>query len=599
MEKSLSQNLLGLLSKYRWRFLSAFCMVLTSNLLLILNPLIFREAIHTFDPSSKITQNWIGETTHWLLGEYVQAIPPWVFLLITIAIISSFFKYWMRFTFISISRDAEKDIREKLFGRIQSQSREFFDHHGVGELLSRLTNDITAYRELLGPGIMYPLFFLTIVTPGLIALFSISTPLALLSIVPILLIPFLNGAVRDYIYRYSRSVQVSLGEMSNMTQEYFSGIRIVKGYAIEQETLKKFRNLCKQFSLLSYKLACIQGLLYPLFTLLTRTVTVSLVLLAGYIILKAWHTLSAADFASFMWIQSYIFIPVLMLGWILPVYERGRAAYSRLIEVYEEPVVVRDNQNSTLKVPSKADIKCVNLTFSYPKAEFSSLSNLNLHIAGGTFVGITGPVGSGKTTLLHLINREYEIPDNMLYIGGHEIHEYSLETLKNEIITVEQVSFLFSRTVAENVRFGRLEATQDELETVARFADLHDTVTGFPEQYATLVGERGMTLSGGQKQRVALARAFLVNREILLLDDIFSALDTATEKRIFKSIKEHFQGKTVLLVTHRISILDQMDRIIYMSHGHIQEDGSPEQLRKLNGHYAALAELQRMTEESK
>jgi len=597
MEKSLYKNLLGLLAKYRWRFIAAFLMVLISNLLLILNPLIFREAIYAFDPSSHRIQNWVGTSTHWLLGSFTSSILAWAVLLITIALVSSYFKYWMRFAFISISRDAEVDIRDKLFGRIQSQSREFFDHHGVGELLSRLTNDITAYRELLGPGIMYPLFFLTIVTPGLIALFSISTPLAMLSIVPMILIPFLNGAVRDYIYKFSRAVQVSLGEMSNMTQEYFSGIRIVKGYAIENETLKKFKQLCKTFSQLSFKLACIQGMLFPLFTLLTRVVTVSLVLLAGYIILKAWDELSAADFASFMWIQSYIFIPVLMLGWILPVYERGRAAYSRLTEIYEEPIVVQDHPESVLQLPEKADIECANLSFNYPKSEAPSLSSLNLFIKCGSFVGITGPVGSGKTTLLYLINREYEIPKDMLFVGSHEIHEYSLEVLKNAIIIVEQSSFLFSRSVAENVRFGRLEASQEELETVARFADLHDTVTGFPEQYETMVGERGMTLSGGQKQRVALARAFLVNREILLLDDIFSAVDTATEKRIFKAIKEHFQGKTVLLVTHRISILDQMDRILYMSHGEIKEDGSPEELKKFNGFYAALAELQKMSGE--
>jgi ATP-binding cassette subfamily B protein len=280
-----------------------------------------------------------------------------------------------------------------------------------------------------------------------------------------------------------------------------------------------------------------------------------------------------------------------MLSWVLPFYERGRAAYSRLVDIYEEPIEVQDNPSSTLQTQPNADITFKDLTFTYPLASRPSLQNLNLHINGGSFVGITGPVGAGKSTIFKILNRAYEIPPNHLYINGHEIHEYSLNALRADMVTVEQAAFLFSRSLGDNVRFGRAEASHEELELVAQYADLHETVMSFPEKYDTLVGERGVTLSGGQKQRIAMARAFLVDRSILLLDDIFSAVDSKTEKHIFESIKKHFTGKTVLIITHRVSVLEQMDRIVYMIDGKVEEDGTPAELIEKKGHFAALAEL--------
>lgn len=592
MEKSLLVNLKTLFFQYRLRFFKAFLMVLASNVLLILAPLVFRHAVMALDLHTAPESGFLADSLRTLLGAYMTSLLPWVLILLGITTISAYFKYWMRIAFISISRDVETEVRSKLFLRIQEQSRSFFDHHGIGELLSRLTNDITSYRDLLGPGIMYPLFFLTLVVPGLIALFQISVPLASISLIPLGIIPILNGTVRHQIYQISHRVQEELGKMSNMVQEHYSGIRIVKSYVIETPLFKRFGKVCQQFSKLSFRLSCLQGILYPFFTFLTKCVTVLLVLFSGLIILRAWGELSVADFVAFMWIQSYIFLPVLMLGWVLPVYERGHAAYDRLVEIYSEPIEVQDNSKSQLTIPLQADIEFSHLTFTYPESTQPTLTDFSLKINGGSFLGITGPVGAGKTTLFRLLNREYEIPRGTLLINNVDIQEYSFAELFRKLITVEQASFLFSKSVADNVRFGREEASQQELELVSHYADLHDTIMGFPERYETMIGERGMTLSGGQKQRVAMARAFLVDRSILLLDDIFSAVDTATEKRIFAQIRAHFSGKTVVLITHRVSLLEQMDRVVYMMHGRIEEDGTPAELLAKKGHYAALAELQ-------
>ena len=556
--------------------MKGFLLVSLSNFLLIFNPLVFRQAV--FDVEQ------VDGYSVW----------TWALLLVSIAAISSLFKYYMRVEFISVSRDVERQIRSKLFDRIQNQSMSFYDRHGVGELLSRLTNDITAYRDVLGPGIMYPFFFITLVVPGFIALFSISKTLACIALIPLFLVNLINAAVRGRIYALALAFQKALADLSNMAQEHYSAIRIVKSYALENALMMRFREFCRKLIGLSVRLATIQGLMFPLFTLITKITTVLLVMFSGIVIHKAWQDLSTADFVSFMWIQSYLFFPILLLGWLLPIYERGRAAYDRLREIYEEPIEVKGSSESRLTIPYQSDIEFRNLTFFYPNTSLPVIKNLNLLIHGGSFVGITGPIGGGKTTLFRLLNREYEVPKGSIFIGGREIHDYPLEAFRQELVVVEQIPFIFSKSLAENVRFGREEATQAELEMVARYADIHETILEFPQKYQTVVGERGVTLSGGQKQRLAMARAFLVDRSILLLDDIFAAVDVATERRIFESIRDKFPDKTVLLITHRVSILEEMDRVIYMSDGHIVEDGSPSQLMARNGSYAALVELQQM-----
>lgn len=594
MEKNLWDNLKAIFVTYRIRFFKALVTVIVANILLIFTPLVFRQALLAIFPSTGTSMSRMTEMSILLLDGYYSSLWVWVGVLLLFAVSAAYFKYLMRVAFISISRDAERTVRSKLFFRIQNQSMAFYDKHGIGELLSRLTNDISAYRDLLGPGIMYPLFFITLVVPGLIALFSISPLLAAISTFPMLIIPLLNLLTRQHIYKLSRDAQKGLGGLSNMVQEHYSGIRMIKGYAVESKFFFCFRELCGSLIWTNIKLNWFQGLLFPFFTFLTKSTTILLVLFTGLIILKGWSLLSAADFVSFMWIQSYTFAPVLMLAWVLPIYQRGRAAYDRLVEIYNEPVEVKDNALSQLAIPIKADIEFHHLSFKYPQTHKLVLRNFSLHIRGGTFVGITGPIGAGKTTLFRLINREYEIPRGTLSIAGRDIHDYSLEAFWKEIVTVEQMPFLFSQSVADNVRFGKEEALQTEIETVAKYADLHDTVLNFPQQYDTLIGERGVTLSGGQRQRLAMARAFLVNRSILLLDDVFSAVDSETETRMFFAIQKNFKDKTVLLITHRTSILESMDRIIYIQEGEVLEDGSPEQLKAKGGHYSALVELQKL-----
>lgn len=594
MQENILKNIFSIVKLYKKQFVIAILLVFISNCLLVLNPLIFRQAIMALDPHTGQNSGTLYNLLTWLLGPYMNSLTLWAILLIYIAALSAYLKYKMRIAFIAISRDAEADLRRNLFKKIQAQSSAFFDKHPIGELMSRLTNDVSAYRDVLGPGIMYPFHFITLVIPAQIGLFSISVPLALLSLVPILILPLLILFMGKTAYTTSLKVQEAMADMSTMVHETYSGIRIVKSYAILKDVLKRFTQFCLKFIGLNLRWLFIEGSFYPLLMLITRMMTIAMVLLAGYLLDYGWSSLSAADFVSFMWLQSFLFGPIMMLGWVLPFYIKGSAAYTRLSEVFREKIEVEENPKGLSSLPPNPSINFHNLSFTYPGSDFPVLSNINLEIKPATFLGITGPVGAGKTTLLRLLMRDYEISKGMIVIGEHDIHDYTLKALHKEMAIVEQNPFLFSKTIAENVRFGNEEASLKDLEVVTELADLHQTILRFPDTYYTLVGERGVTLSGGQKKRLAIARAFLVNRSIFLLDDIFSAVDYKTEKQIFDKLREKYAGKTVLLITQRVSILEKMDRILYMINGTVAEDGSPEELVKLNGHYAALVQLHKM-----
>ncbi|GAB4226077.1 MAG: ABC transporter ATP-binding protein [Chlamydiales bacterium] len=518
----------------------------------------------------------------------------WILLLGSLVAGSAYFLYAMRMEFVGISRDAESEIRQKLYTKFQKQSSAFFDRHKIGGLMSRLTNDLNAVRDVMGPGIMYPTYFVSLVIPAFSALFYINKPMALLAFLPIIILPCLMLILRRTTFHHSVKVQEMLSEMSTFAQVHYSGIRVVKGYGEEKALEKTFKKICQRYFYTNFRLEMIKGLFYPLLTMITRGTTISLVLLMGISTYRGWALMATSDFVSFMWIQSYVLLPVLMLGWVLPIYIHGSAAYRRLVSVYYEEVEVKDPSSGIQSIPVHAPIQFTSLTFSYPNISQHVLKEINLQIPSGQFIGITGPVGAGKSTLLKLLCRDYFVKAGMINIGEHDISDYTLEGIRNHFVYLEQHPFLFSTTIRENLLFGNPQATYDQLCNAAEQADFLKTILSFPQGFDTMIGERGVTLSGGQKQRLALARAFLAERPVILLDDVFSAVDAETEMHIFDSIQKMYRGKTVVIITHRASILEQMDRIIYMMQGEIVEDGHPEELKRMGEHYAALIELQQL-----
>jgi len=573
VENSLIRALYSVIVHYKGRISYAVLCVSLSNLLMVGNPLVFRQAVYMVSGST-------------------ETLPLWVIVLLTLTIGVGVFQYKMRMEFIAISRDVESRLRSKIYDRIQNQSASFFDRHHIGGLMSRLTNDLSAYREVIGPGIMYPVYFTTLVVPALIALFTISIPMALVSSIPVMLLPLLMWIFRRISFHISLEVQKALGSLSTSVQEHYSGIRIVKAYGTENSSLQRFAEKCQNFLRLNTRLEIIRGLFYPFLTMITKVTTILIVMLMSYSTIRGWTILSTADFVSFMWIQSYVFIPVLMLGWTLPLYIHGSASYARLVEIYQEPIEVEDLPQAVHKVPEDASIRFHDLTFSYPGNRIPALRHLTMEIPPGQFLGMTGPVGSGKSTLFRLLAREYEVPHGMIFLGDRDIRDYAYDAIRRHIVYVEQHPFLFSATIRENLLYGNPKATQEQMDDALESADLMETMTNLPQGYETVIGERGVMLSGGEKQRLALARAFLVNRPIMLLDDVFSAVDAETEVKIFTSIKKLFLEKTVMIITHRVSVLEQLDTILYIMNGKVIEKGTPRELLKRGRHYAALVELQ-------
>jgi ATP-binding cassette, subfamily B, multidrug efflux pump len=571
MKGRLLHELRSVVGRYWRRILVAALALLLANALMICNPMLFRRAVAQFDAG----------------GERLQAA-LWGIVLVAIGTLSSLFQYRMRVGFISVSRDAEADLRMTLFQRMQRQTQSFFDRYRVGDLMSRLTNDVAIYREVVGPGLMYPASFLAITLPAVIAMGVISPPMTLLALVPILVIPPLMLSIRRTVYATSTKLQEALSDMNTLVQEDYSSIRLVKSYGQEEAFSSRFAQLCRRYFSQALRLVAVESIFFPLMGLIGKLTTVGLVAMIGFI------AVTTADAASFMWIQSYLLVPVLMMGWILPLYQRGRGAYDRLVRVHKEPPDVFNHDGGTLTLSSAPGLTIRDLTFTHPESVRPALDDLSMEVPSGAIVGITGPPGSGKTTLLHLLHRDYPLPAGPIQLAGEEIHRYELHGLRRSIAVVEEHPFLFSMTVAENIALARPEASPEEIERAARLAQVHDEIVAFPRGYETVVGERGITLSGGQRQRVALARALLLQAPLLLFDDIFSALDAGAAQRVLTALRT-LENTTTLLVTHRIPILQQTDRVYVLQEGRLVQEGPPAELT--TGPYASLVELDQYLQE--
>lgn len=579
MEKSLFWNLSRIVLEKRSRFAIAIVLVCMSSGLLVLNPFIFRAAL----------TNAIAGYEGVGAGAAVNTL-SFIPVLLLVSALSAWLKYRMRIEFVALSRDAEEEFREKLYARLQSQSRAFFDNHSIGDLINRLSSDISTYREILGPGIMYPIFALSMMVPAAISLIYLSETLFLFSLLPLCILLMINIVSRESLYTLSISSQEVLSKMSTLADETYSGVRIFKAYDFKKIGEKLFSSLGLKHSILRRKLFVRQGLIHPLFIFLLQGASAATAFLYSYMHTSSLSTLSAQDFLTFIWLQNYLFTPVMMLGWIFSLYQQGKAAYVRLRILYEEPVEVQDN-GSKDRVGERADIMLKNLTFSYAGASHPSIEGVNLRIEEGSHVGIAGAVGSGKSTLLKLLQREYEIGKGMFFIGGVEVHEFKLSALYQLMATCEQIPFLFSDTISENIRFGREDATKEEISSIASSVDLHDEIEGFPEKYDTTVGERGHLVSTGQKQRIAVARSLIASKRILILDDIFANVDASKEKIMLDRLIHDFKGATLIIVTNRISVLDRMDKVVFFQEGRVTEEGSPHDLKNRGGPYTILSEL--------
>lgn len=554
-----------------------------------------------------IATDLMGMAIPWLIKGGIDAVvhrgasaPPllkYPLLILAAALLQATCRYFWRVNIFGFSRRLEWDLRSEVFSHLLKLPLSYFQHTKTGDLMSRLTNDMQSMRELMGFGSIAIIDTAVIITGSLIFMIAIDP---LLTFWSLLCLPFITISVRFFgqsIFERSREIQQHLSLLSTYVQENFSGIRVVQAYAQEDNQIDGFNRLSMEYRRKNLWLAALWGFLWPLMRILTGISAAIVLWLGGRKVFQG--TMTLGEFAAFNGYLAMLTWPVMAVGQVVNQYQRGAAAFSRIIEILDTPVAPGYEQGEPpLPVaPMQGNIEFKNLSFAYGKEEPPPLKEISLVIPAGATCGIIGETGAGKSTLVHLLLRLFEPPPGTIFIDGIDITRIPQARLKEAIGFVSQDIFLFSETIRENILFGYHEASLETLEESASIADILPSIQGFTLKFDTLLGERGVRLSGGQKQRTAIARAIIKNPPLLILDDAFSSLDTETEENVLDHLRRFREKRTTLLISHRISTVKDADLIIYMRQGKIIERGTHAELLSRQGAYYRLYLRQQLSRE--
>jgi ATP-binding cassette, subfamily B, multidrug efflux pump len=506
------------------------------------------------------------------------------------------FQFLIRWGLIGISREIEFDLRNDLFKHLEGLSHSFYQRTRTGDIMAKATNDLNAVRMLLGPGFMYTANTIVFTAFALGFMLHISYRLTFYAFLPLPVVSVVIQYFGRRIHERFERIQAMFSEISARAQENFSGVRIIRAYAQEEAEIASFETANREYIARSLKLVRLMGMLWPTLETMLGLAIVLVLWLGGREVLLGRMTVG--QFTAFNTFMVQLTWPVIALGWVINIFQRGTASLVRISQLMNEKPEIVDAPN--IRVPAAGEqlagnIEFRNLEFSYDGTPV--LHDINLRIPAGSSLAIVGPTGSGKTTLVSLIPRIYDVEPGMVLIDGKSVRDYPLAFLRRNIGFVPQETFLFGETIRENVAFGVPDATDQDVRWAAEAANIAGEIEDFPEQYKTIVGERGITLSGGQKQRTAIARALIRNPRILVLDDALSSVDTQTEDKILNHLREVMQGRTTIFISHRVSTVRNADRIAVLHRGRIVELGSHEELIARNGYYSDLYNKQLLEEE--
>ena len=566
--------------KFRYRFILGLIFIFISNIFGLYPPIYIGEVLNLI--SDSINQNDSS-------GNTIQSIIKgqlayYAFLVLLFAIGRGLFMFFMRQTLIVMSRMIEYDLKNEIYDHYQKLSISFYKRNKTGDLMNRISDDVSKVRMYLGPAILYStnlIISIALIVPKMI---SVSPKLTLFALSPLPILVLAIYKVSSIMNTKSEIVQRQLSKLSSISQETFSGIRVIKSYTQEDFANAQFMDAAEDYKVKNLDLVKVNALFFPLMILLIGFSTLFTIYIGGLEAIAG--KIQIGDIATFVIYVNMLTWPVASLGWVTSIVQRAAASQQRINEFLNEEPEILNPTNEPISIGG--DLHFKNVSFIYPDTGITAINNLSFMLKSGQTLGVIGKIGSGKSTVAELLCRIIDPTDGEITIGSDVISKVNLNSLRSAIGYVPQESFLFSDTIYNNIAFGKQNAIEEEVISASKSAGIYDNIMQFKDQFTTLVGERGITLSGGQKQRVSIARALIRDRELMLFDDCLSAVDTETEELILQNIKDKSVSKTTIIISHRASSLKHADKIIVLDKGTIVEQGSPSELLSLNGEYAEI-----------
>ena len=525
--------------------------------------------------------------------EALSTLGVYIGIIIGTAAASALFTFFMRQTIINVSRFIEFDLKNEVYEHYQKLSQGFYKNNRIGDLMNRISEDVTQVRMYGGPVIMYGITTLTLFAILIPLMFIKAPELALYTLLPLPFLSVLIYQISRIIHLRSTKVQEYLSKLSTFSQESFAGISVIKAYALEPQINGEMQELSEEGKQTSMNLAKVNAWFFPLMMLLIGVSNINVIYIGGQQYING--EIGLGLIAEFIIYVNMLTWPVAVVGWLTSVVQRAEASQKRINEFLQyEPEIV---SGTLLPENFKGQVVFEEVSFTYPDTGIEALKSVSFTLEPGQTLAILGKTGAGKTTVLELVSRLYDVSSGRILIDGHPIEELELTALRNHIGAVPQEAFLFSDTIENNIRFGDHSATLERIQKYAQKAVVHDNIMGFTKQYETLLGERGITLSGGQKQRVSIARALIREPRIYLFDDCLSAVDTETEEEILNNLQSESQDRTTFIVSHRVSAARHADKILILDKGEIIQSGNHEQLVSVPGYYKDLYEEQLATKD--
>jgi ATP-binding cassette subfamily B multidrug efflux pump len=571
--------------KYKWRLLLGILITILSKILTLKIPNFVGDSLNVVEDYQ------LGKITE--MSEVKSILLTNILLIVGVTLLGGFFTFLMRQTIIVMSRLIEFDLKNEIYQQYQRLSLNFYKQNRTGDLMNRISEDVSKVRMYFGPAIMYSLNMLVSFAVGFTQMYAISPKLTLYTMIPFPVLSVSVFILSKQINKRSTVVQQYLSKLTTFNQEFFSGINVVKSYAIEGAVIKNFDTLADASKDKNINLYKVQALFFPLMILLIGISNIIVLYVGGTLYING--EIQVGAIGAFVMYVNILTWPVAVVGWVTSMVQQAEASQERINEFLEQvPEIENANEEETI---IEGGIEFDHVSLTYEDTNITALKDVSFKVEKGETLAILGKTGSGKSSIINLVSRLYDTTGGTVLMDGKDIKTCNLYDIRNQIGFVPQEPFLFSDTIENNIKFGKEDATEEEIIEAAKNAVIHDNIIDFKQGYKTILGERGVTLSGGQKQRTSIARAIIKDPKILIFDDCLSAVDTETEERILSNLERVSSDKTTIIISHRVSSAKNADKIIVLDNGKIIQQGVHNQLVKQEGYYKELYEQQLLEKE--